>query len=93
LLLYAIAGLSVGVVGVVPSVMVAAFPPAIRFTGISFSYNIAYAIFGAITPPLIGVLAEKLGPLAPAHYVAITAAVGIAVAVYLLSTRRAFYER
>jgi MFS family permease len=91
--LYALAGLSVGVVGVVPSVMVAAFPPAIRFTGISFSYNIAYAIFGAMTPPLIGVLAEKLGPLAPAHYVAITAAVGIAVAVYLLSTRRAFYER
>jgi hypothetical protein len=83
----------VGVVGVVPSVMVAAFPPAIRFTGISFSYNIAYAIFGAITPPLIGWFAGKLGPLAPAHYVAITAVVGVVVALYLLGSRRAFYER
>jgi len=91
--LYAIAGFSVGVVGVVPSVMVAAFPPAIRFTGISFSYNIAYAIFGAITPPLIGWFAGKLGPLAPAHYVAITAVVGVVVALYLLGSRRAFYER
>jgi MFS family permease len=93
LLLYAIAGLSVGVVGVVPSVMVAAFPPAIRFTGISFSYNVAYAIFGAITPPLVGLLAEKLGALAPAHYVAVTAVVGMAVAIYLLVTRRTFFER
>jgi len=73
--------------------MVAAFPPAIRFSGISFSYNIAYAIFGAITPPLVGLLAAKLGPLAPAHYVAITAIVGAAVAVYLLSTKRVFHER
>ncbi len=93
LLLYAITGFSVGVVGVVPSVMVAAFPPAIRFTGISFSYNIAYAIFGAITPPLIGLMAEKLGALAPAHYVAVTAVVGIAVATYLLGTQRTFFER
>jgi len=93
LLLYAIAGLSVGVVGVVPAVMIAAFPPAIRFSGISFSYNIAYAIFGAITPPLVGLLAAKLGPLAPAHYVAITAVVGMAVAAYLLGTRRVFNER
>ena len=93
LLLYAIAGLCVGVVGVVPAVMVAAFPPAIRFSGISFSYNIAYAVFGAITPPLVGLLAAKLGPLAPAHYVAITAIVGAAVAVYLLSTKRVFHER
>jgi MFS family permease len=91
--LYAIAGLSAGVVGVVPSVMVAAFPPAIRFTGISFSYNIAYAIFGALTPPLIGILAEKLGPLAPAHYVAITAIVGVAVGIYLLLSRSAAYAR
>lgn len=91
--LYALAGLSVGVVGVVPSVMVAAFPPAIRFSGISFSYNVAYAIFGAITPPLVGLLAAKLGPLAPAHYVAITALVGIAVGAYLLRTRRVFHER
>ncbi|MBU6248643.1 MAG: MFS transporter, partial [Xanthomonadaceae bacterium] len=52
--LYALAGFCVGVVGVVPTVMVAAFPPAVRFSGLSFSYNVAYAVFGGITPPLIG---------------------------------------
>jgi MFS family permease len=93
MLLYALAGLCVGVVGVVPAVMVAAFPPAVRFSGLSFSYNIAYAVFGAITPPLIAYLAAKLGPMAPAHYVAVTATIGVLCAVYLLTTRREFHER
>jgi len=93
LLLYSLAGLCVGVVGVVPAVMVAAFPPAIRFSGLSFSYNVAYAVFGAATPPLVSWLTKNLGPLAPAHYVAIAAVVGILVALYLLITRRTFHER
>lgn len=86
--LYALAGFCVGVVGVVPVVMVEAFPPAIRFSGLSFSYNIAYALFGGFTPPLIGLLVRSAGPLAPAHYVAVTALVGAAVAAWLLARRR-----
>ena len=93
MLLYALAGLCVGVVGVVPAVMVAAFPPVVRFSGLSFSYNIAYAVFGAITPPLIAYLAAKLGAMAPAHYVALTAVIGAGCALYLLTTRREFHER
>jgi MFS family permease len=93
MLLYALAGLCVGVVGVIPAVMVAAFPPAVRFSGLSFSYNIAYAVFGAATPPLIAYLAAKLGAMAPAHYVALTAVIGVACAVYLLTTKREFHER
>jgi MFS family permease len=91
--LYALAGLCVGVVGIVPAVMVAVFPPAIRFSGISFAYNIAYAFFGAVTAPLIGYLAGHVGGMAPAHYVAMTAVVGMGVGVYLLRTRRPFHER
>jgi MFS family permease len=79
--LYALAGFSVGVVGVVPSLMVGAFPPAVRFSGLSFSYNIAYAIFGGLTPPLIGLAVKRFGVLAPAHYVAITAVVAILAAL------------
>jgi len=79
--LYALAGFAVGVVGVVPTLMVTAFPPAVRFSGLSFSYNVAYAAFGGLTPPLIGVLVRHLGALAPAHYVAFTALIGVAVAV------------
>ncbi|RKG89153.1 MFS transporter [Corallococcus terminator] len=81
--LYALVGFCVGVVGVVPAVMVHAFPPAVRFSGISFSYNVAYALFGGLTP-LIVTLAMKENPLAPAHYVTAVCGVGLAVAVYLL---------
>lgn len=83
--LYALAGFSVGVVGVVPALMVAAFPPAVRFSGLSFSYNVAYALFGGLTPPLIGLLVQRFGVLAPAHYVAFTALIGIGVAAWLLA--------
>jgi MFS family permease len=81
--LYALTGFCVGVVGVVPTVMVHAFPPAVRFSGISFSYNVAYAIFGGLTP-LAVTLMMKTNPLAPAHYVAALCGVGLAVALYLL---------
>jgi hypothetical protein len=33
--------------------MVKIFPAQIRFSGISFSYNVAYAIAGGITLPLV----------------------------------------
>jgi MFS family permease len=82
--LYALTGLAVGVVGVVPVLMVQAFPPAVRFSGLSASYNVAYALFGGLTPPLIGLLVSRFGVLAPAHYVAATALLGMAVALVLL---------
>ncbi|KHN53259.1 MFS transporter [Pectobacterium fontis] len=79
---YAIAGLSVGVVGCVPYVMVRAFPAAVRFSGISFSYNVSYAIFGGLTPVFV-TLIMKATPLAPAFYVLTLAAVGLLLGVYL----------
>ena len=87
--LYALAGFAVGVVGVVPALMVMAFPPAVRFSGLSFSYNVAYALFGGLTPPLIGLLMKQFGVLAPAHYVAFTAVIGVAVACVQLRRRHA----
>jgi MFS family permease len=86
--LYALVGFCVGVVGVVPTVMVRAFPAEVRFSGLSFSYNVAYAIFGGLTP-LAVTLMMKNHPLAAAHYVAALCGVGMAVAVYLLSAGRA----
>lgn len=79
---YALAGLSVGVVGVVPFVMVSAFPAAVRFTGISFSYNVAYAIFGGLTPIFV-TLMMPLTPMAPAFYVLALAAIGFLVGAWL----------
>lgn len=52
-MLYMLLGLSSGTVGMVSYSMVKMFPAQIRFTGISFSYNVAYAIAGGITLPLV----------------------------------------
>ncbi|MDI9764987.1 MFS transporter [Pantoea dispersa] len=79
---YGLAGLSVGVVGVVPFVMVRAFPAAVRFTGISFSYNVSYAIFGGLTPISV-TLMMSLTPMAPAWYVLALALIGMLVALWL----------
>lgn len=84
---YTLAGLCCGVVGVTPALMVAAFPPEVRFSGLSFSYNVAYAVFGALTPPLLAWLAEAWGPLAPAHYVAFTCVIGAGVAAWIIAKR------
>jgi hypothetical protein len=56
--------------------MVRAFPPAVRFTGVSFSYNISYALFGGVTPLLVSWLAH-VNRLNPAHYVAAVTVLGL----------------
>ncbi len=85
--MYAVTGLFVGVVGAVPFVMVGAFPPAVRFSGLSFSYNLAYAVFGGLTPMVVSLML-KSSPMGPAWYVAILCAVGMLIGFYLLLKRR-----
>ncbi|HET6546222.1 MAG TPA: MFS transporter [Rhodanobacteraceae bacterium] len=80
--LYAIAGLCVGVVAIVPVLLVQAFPPAIRYTGISFAYNIAYALFGGLTPLVVSWWVRS-DAMAPAKYVAALCLLGVVVAIWL----------
>ena len=82
--LYMLAGLTVGIVAVVPYVMIAVFPPAIRFSGISFSYNLAYAVFGGLTPIFVGWLLS-FNRLAPAHYVGVFCLAGTAIGALLVA--------
>lgn len=79
---YGLAGLGVGVVGAVPYVMVRAFPAEVRFTGLSFSYNVAYALFGGLTPICVTLL-MAVTPMAPAYYVLVLAVLGMGVGLYL----------
>jgi MFS family permease len=76
---YTLCGFFVGTVGAIPHVLVRAFPPPLRFSGLSFSYNVAYAIFGGLTPVLL-TLWLKSNPLAPGHYVALLSCLGVALA-------------
>lgn len=86
--LYALCGFFVGVIGVVPSVAVRAFPAAVRFSGLSFSYNVAYAVLGGLTPVLVSLL-MPLDHLAPAHYVATLCLLGVVAGIYLARRERA----
>jgi MFS family permease len=79
---YALCGFFVGVIGVIPSTAVQAFPPVVRFSGLSFSYNVAYAIFGGLTPVLVSHLLP-LDALAPVHYMAALCVVGVGLGLYL----------
>ena len=80
LLLYFIAGCGAGASVLTPILMVRVFPPAVRFTGVSFSYNIACAMIGGVTPLVVSWLAH-VNRFSPAHYVAGTAILGWAAAV------------
>ena len=85
-LLYITTGFFVGVIGGVPYIMVKAFPANIRFTGLSFSYNLSYAIFGGLTPLFLGIV-NKINPLSASYYVVFLSLMGVACGVYLLRSR------
>ena len=80
-LVYALAGLSCGVVGVVPSVMVGLFPAEIRVSGISFTYNVAYALW-ASTTPLALIALMPWSPWVCVGFCLVMGAVGALTALY-----------
>jgi MFS family permease len=84
--LYTLAGVGAGGCVLTPIMMIRAFPAYIRFSGVSFSYNLAYAVFGGLTPLLVSWLIH-LNRIAPAYYVAFVVAVGLAVSLMAPSHR------
>ncbi len=81
--LYALSGFFVGIVGLVPAIAVKSFPAEVRFSGLSFSYNVAYAIFGGATPLVLS-LALARWSYAPAYYVAMLGVLGMLIGIYLI---------
>lgn len=54
------------------------FPTAIRYTGISLSYNIAFALFGGTTPLVVTLLIQYThSRIAPAYYLMCFALLGL----------------
>ncbi|KAF1025347.1 MAG: Proline/betaine transporter [Pseudomonas sp.] len=80
--LYSLTGLFVGTVAAAPIVMVKGFPAAVRFSGLSFSYNLAYAVLGGLSPVFVSLLLKE-SPMGPAYYVALVCVVGMLVGGYL----------
>lgn len=85
--LYGLAGLTVGVISAVPFILVRAFPPSVAFSGVSFSYNVAYAVFGGLTP-LAVTLALQVDPFAHAHYVVALCVMGSVIGSFQIVEER-----
>ena len=81
-MLYLLAGFGVGLTALVPAIAVAGFPAQVRFSGLSFAYNVAYAIAGGLTPVLLS-LAIKDDPAAPIQYIVAMAALGVGLGVFV----------
>ena len=80
-ILYVVTGFSVGLTALVPAIAVSGFPAPVRFSGLSFSYNVAYAIAGGLTPVLLS-LAMKDNHAAPMYYIAAIACLGIGLGAW-----------
>jgi MFS family permease len=81
----ALAGLGAGSVVITPILMIRLFPAAVRFSGVSFSYNLGYALFGGVTPLLVSLLVD-MDRLAPAYYVAAVAVIGLCATILAIDT-------
>ncbi len=71
-----------------PIVALRLFPAPVRFSGLSFSYNVSYAIFGGLTPVVLS-LWLRTDPMAPAYYVGGLAILGIVLAFVRSDSRPA----
>jgi predicted MFS family arabinose efflux permease len=67
----------------VPYIMIASFPPAVRYTGIALSYNMALAVFGGLTP-LVVTWGFKFDPMAHQHVATIACGIYLVVGWILL---------
>ena len=82
--LYGLMGFFAGCTSLPPILATRMFPPNIRFSGLSFSYNLSYAIFSAITPA-IAIALLKITPMGVAYYLWFVAILAIAVAFFPLA--------
>ncbi|MCX8602045.1 MULTISPECIES: MFS transporter [unclassified Gilliamella] len=81
---YPLAGFSVGIVGSFAYFMVKVFPTSVRYSGVSFSFNMAYAIAGGLTPLLISFFSDFVSKMAPAIYVVGLFLLGTLIGLFLL---------
>lgn len=83
---YGLMGLFVGAITTTPIVSARAFPAPIRFSGLSFAYNLSYAVFGGLTPIITGAWLKE-SHMAPAYYVGGVALLAVLVAFMPLAYR------
>ncbi|WP_244530175.1 MFS transporter [Rhizobium sp. NFR07] len=78
----AVIGLSGAVATAVPVVMIRSFPPQVRFSGVSFSYTVSYAVFGGALPLCMAALSED-NALAHVYFLLCVSAGAVIIGIYL----------
>lgn len=83
---YCVVGFCAGAIVMTPIISTRAFPPAVRYSGLSFAYNLSYAVFGGFTPV---VAAAWLGRthMAPAYYVGLAGLMSMLLCLLPLAFR------
>ncbi|MFW2176826.1 MULTISPECIES: MFS transporter [unclassified Moraxella] len=79
---YAILGFCSGIIGIVPSMCVRLLPANVRMSGMAFSYNVAYAITGAITPILLLNFSSNISSI-PVLYLVFLCILGVIMGLFL----------
>jgi MFS transporter, MHS family, proline/betaine transporter len=70
--------------GSVPAVLASLFPPRLRSTGVSLTYNFAAVVFGGFAPAVLTFLTERTHSImAPAFYVVAAAAVSLTALAFV----------
>ncbi|MBQ0710918.1 MULTISPECIES: MFS transporter [unclassified Ochrobactrum] len=82
--LYGVVGCVDGMAGATSFTMVRVFPAHVRFSGVSFAYNIACAISNGLTPMVLTAV-MAVNPAAPAWYLLLIAALISGMGFYLLA--------
>ena len=74
-----ISALILGVVtGIAPLLVSQLFPTSVRYSGIAFTYNVSFAIFGGLTPLIAMALINTTGELiSPAVYLIFSGIIGL----------------
>jgi MHS family proline/betaine transporter-like MFS transporter len=87
---YALVGLPLGCLAVVPSFLAELFPTPIRSSALAITYGLGSALFGGTAPFLATLLVQRTGnPVAPVYY---AAAVTVAAAVGALLARETAFQ-
>jgi MFS family permease len=82
LVLNSLIGASVSVCGAIPYVLVSAFPPQVRYTGVSLCYNVSFAVFGGLTPLGINWVVQ-FEPMSYAYYLIMLSGIAFLAGLYL----------
>lgn len=82
LVLFAMLGFSLGMIGALPSIIVRLFPTKIRLTGTAVTYNLAYAALGGSSHILLGISDGQMA-ITPVVFVLLMGVVAIFMSFYI----------